>query len=577
MSSGAGELLLRADQIGESFVEAYSRQIPLLTERVNSDELIGLKDVNDFALHVFWESEEFSVFRNVLGDSDADRTTVRRALEQHAFPSPESVLPEQYSALLIAAHVKEQLSRAYMLELLGQGETFGLKPWERDVLAKSCQVAGVYDTLGLKWRESVQHHPNNAVALEQNLKNPYTVIVGDAAAGYTQIALAEAFPEEIAAIVDNWRDLVRSLDQDDGDMERWNMRNFVSAYVDALESKDVEVLEALWAGVDQTWMSTTGRVQIVPGREEGYYDPNKLRVFPDMRVSVATDARLDQRAENIRQEMLVRLTRRYGDHLSFQETRKGLEKVWLRNVYDVVSAAAPDFRAGGQSLPNNDAIRETHGTKVFLNATEMQARWDVAMPLAQELFGRDFELFEQVDVEDDLITVWVAGHEFSEPLLDSTRVNAALGAKTMALLNEDAATDFISVLIPELEAEKVLSRGAALRHAVACLGFYLRYMGIARGAGQLGPYYEGMTLLGIKRMLESGFIYQDAEGWRINPEKLDHFYAYIERDQSTQVKIADDADPIAAVRYLIPVAAFEDTPQVADLINRVGVAMKIRS
>ncbi len=541
-------------------------------DAVERDSIAGLLEVDRITNEIFAQDAAFGALRDTLGETDEMHALVVRAVTTHNFPS-QSEYEDKYDTLLLASHVKEQLSRAYISRLVETGATFGLEEWERDVLVTACQVGGFYDELCDRWRRDVQKNPLNEQAKELGFTNPYTVILNRVVGGPEEVPWSKAYPQEIEKITDQWMLLIERLLEGEPSGEQRAMANFLRTYVTALGSTDEANLPELWREVDRSWMKVTGRVQPIPSREFDYYDKNKLRVFPDFRLAILVDDSLTQACRPTQAAQVKYLSRLFRQSRVFQQTLDGMSRVQLLpNMYDIVFSGSLDFQPAGQSLPNEQKVRDQEGTKVFLNESAMKSRWAVALEAAAKTFGEDMPLFERVDVRFDGLVIMTAGHEYGEPLFNAEWVTEALGSETVAMLNEDLATQTITAILPMWENDTSdISRRDLQMHAMYLLGNYLRYIALARGSEHLRPYYEGMGLLGLRRMIESGFIFQDArKNWHVDMSKLDEFYEASLRDLQTQVEIAENGDQMLATRYLAPAEYMEKLPAIADLIAKIS-------
>ncbi len=311
------------------------------------------------------------------------------------------------------------------------------------------------------------------------------------------------------------------------------------------------------------------RMQPVSAREFGYYDPNHWRAFPDFCLVVRVEG-MDEEMQRTQAALQRHLGAQFGDTEVYQATANALNTVQLYPGTVVVRAGALDFAAAGQSLPNEAEVAKEKGTKVFANAEVLRERWDLAMGLARKVFKReeDMKLFEGVDPDYDGVGIFLAGHEYGEPLFQTEEVDKTLGMETKMLLNEDLANLCISGIMRRRVAEGELPQETLLNHAVFLLGTYLRNIEGARGVSFLQPYYVGHALQGLRRMIDSGFISQDKSiDWTINPESLDGLYEQTEADLVTHVAIAEQKDVKGAAEYL---SQAKETPSIQDIILRIN-------
>lgn len=560
--------------LGEGEVyQAWERNWDIVVN-VDRSSLRGLVDINRLVEQAFFD-RTFSRYHTILGDTDEAKQAVADAVMIHTFPAEGTIDKEKYDLLLEASHTKEQLSRMYILRHLKEGARFGLEPWEIDVLETSCRVAGVFDELCGRWREEVKHNPLNTQAKELGLTNQYSVI-RQGENGLVQVSYAEAFEEQVHVITNEFEGLADRLTSAflSLDEEQLAMAGYLQAYANALGSRNLDALGDLWREVDRIWLGVKGRIQPIASREYDYYDKNAIRVFPDFRLAI-----LNEQSELLApvlatQTAMIRyLGDEFGGFEVFEETRNGMRQIQIfPEAYDIVFAGSLDFQPSGQFLPNEFEIKRKYGIKVFLNLESSEDRWELALDLAQRVFPKDFELFTRVNHNVDGIGIQLAGHEIGEPLLDTDTVRRSLGSDVFRLLNEDTATLAATAIMPQREKSGELSREALENHAIVLLAIYLRYIDFARGVDTFEPYYKGMGLQGLRRMVDSGYVaFRDGE-LRIDVSKVDKLYELSMSDLEMHVAIAQQASRDLALEYLRPIDTVEELPEVKHMIDIIHPA-----
>lgn len=554
----------------KTFAEAIDRTTPQ-----------GLVDINRLATDIYTTDEQFADARNVLGDDEHSQYLTLQAIKVHDFPPHGKIgqyTTEVFHDLYRVVHDKEDLARQLILNEIEAGTTFGLRPYELEILRTTCEVAAAYDELGLRWRDDVQEEPGNAKADELGFKNPYSIIAGDDVAGYREVAWIDRYPDTITRIAGKWRDLAERLSEMKENAEEARIfANYFTAYADALQSREPkEVVEEQWRAVDRAWMKInveTAKLHPLGTREYGYYDPNGIRVYPDMRLMLRVEA-LDDDIRATREALRRHLGEQFGECPLYQKTANALETVQLFPGTDVVFAGSLDFQPAGQSLPNDDIVKEELGTKVFVNADVSAAKWEISKRMARKVFTveEDAALFDLVDNDKNGVAIRLAGHEYGEPLFQLKEIEDALGLEVVTLHNEDLADGCIGAILRRRVAEGDLPEDFPLIHAINQLGIYARLIATARGVQHLQPYYVGHALQGLRRMIASGFIARDnGKVWRIHPERIDAFYDLVEADFVTQVDIQESKDKDASAAYL---AQAQETPEIRDIIKRIDPKAK---
>ncbi len=541
----------------------------------------GLVEINSLASEIFTAHSAFEKARNVLGNNEIARQKVLRATIENNFPPKDTISEDLYSKLLYSAHQKEGLSRQLIIEKLDTGAEFGLKPYELAVVRASCEIGIKYDELGLLWRNDVQVSPGNQQAKRLGLTDQYTVIVGSPEQGYRQVSWLNRYPDQVRAIADNFHKLANQLFSFKDEPEAQALGNYFNQYADAFEAKttdgyySTEKVAEMWRNVDRAWMQVKGRTQPVASREYNYYDPNGIRVFPDFRLVIVEETSVEELAAT-RSAMREIMKDRYGKTRVYKETINALDKVQVYPGADVIFAGSLDFQPGGQSLPNEQKVRNELGTKIILNPDAIARRWQLSRKLARRIFNdlKDLESFDKIDLNIDMTARDYGGHEFGEPLFQSLQVKETLGQKINALLNEDLANLCSTVTIVGRIKSGELSSEDAYRHAISLLGTYLRYIDIARGISHLNSYYVGLTLQGLRRMISTGFIEQDKLGkWNINSDKSSVLLEENLKDLDRLVQICERLDKVGAEDYLNQA---KETEQIKDIIRKVNLEAKFK-
>lgn len=542
-------------------------------ENIDKNSINGLVQINKLTSKIFFQDHAFSQYHSILGESPEAKESVLNAISIHNFPAEKTVTPESYSELLQATHVKEQLARSYILKHLKEGATFGLIPWEIELLKTSCRIAGEFDEMGYLWRKEVQRNPLNEQAVALGYTNQYSVI-RQSDKGPIQVSFAEAFEKQIETITTSINELISNISGENRTQEQIAMADYLQAYSIAIGSRDLDQLPDLWRNVDKVWLGVKGRIQPIASREYDYYDKNAIRVFPDFRLAISNEnSELSKPVEATRLSMIKHLDNEFKGIPVFEETKNGMTKIQIfPEAFDIVFAGSLDFQPSGQFLPNEFKIKKEYGIKVFLNLESSTDRWHLALDLAKKVFPHDFTLFERVDNNIDGIAIHLAGHEIGEPLFDTDEVREGLGSKVFRLLNEDAATLSITAIMPHRFKEGEISRKTLENQAIQLLGVYLRYIDFARGAPHLEPYYKGMGLLGLKRMVDSGFIKFIENNLRVDLKAVDKLYELSMRDLKEQIAIADSKDSERAINYLRPIESndidfVENYPEVKKMID----------
>ncbi len=536
---------------------------------VDKNSPLGLASLNQIAGDIFTTNQTFIAARDILGTDATARQQTLRAVINHEFPPQETLSAPTYLQLLDATHQKEELSRQLILKHIKEGATLGFTPYELDLIIASCELGNAYDELGILWRQDVQQ-PINSQASKLELTDPYTVIIDNPTAGYQQVTWASRYPEQVQKISTTWHTLADKLLSYDHP-EAKALSDYFHLYATAFSGitptgQLLPDLSEAWRDVDRAWMKATGRLQPIASREYGYYDPNGIRVFPDFRLILQSPS-LDEEIKSTQTALQQHLGEKFGHTSVYQATANALNSVQLYAGTDIIFAGSLDFQPAGQSLPNEEVVARECGTKVFVNPQVMRSRWDLSIALAQKVFThRDQSLFAAI-TDSDSISIFLAGHEYAEPLFQPTAVDTALGMDTVSLINEDLANLCITGIMQQRVNTGELPETSLTNHAVFLLGTYLRMIAVGRGAPHLKPYYVGHALQGLRRMIDTRFIAPTESGkWAINLERLNDLYLVSVADLNDNVQIAEQLDAAAAQTYLNQA---EETSAIQTIINLV--------
>lgn len=559
----------------QTSLKAHDSEFNSPLESIRRSSTTGLVQLNSLAFDIFAKHPGFEGARSVLGTDEASQAKVLKAAESHNFPPQSTVAPELYFDLLRVVGQKEELARKLILEELDSGTEFGLKPFELDVLRASCEVGVSYDELCILWRQDVQGNPLNVEAVKLGLNDRYSVIIGNTADSAGQVSWHARYPKQVETISGRWRQLVQKLASYGSESEAVAMSNYFAKYADAFEANtksgqySTKEVDEMWLDVDRAWMNVEGRMQIVASREYGYYDPMRIRVIPDFRLILVTESSKDELLKT-RKAMSEALDERYKNSKVYQETADGLLRVQVYPGADIVFSGTLDFQPSGQSLSNEQKVKDELGTRVLLNPDVTAQRWKMAKQLAKNVFynAEDRELFDAVDPEIDMTIRYVGGHEYAEPLFQPPSVDISLGDKNVSLLNEDLANLCATLTIAHRISKGELNNQDGVRHAMSLLGTYLRLIDVGRGATHLQPYYVGHSLQGLRRMIETGFIYQDdSKNWHIDQSKVQEMFEANIGDLDRLIAIGDAGSKQEAEAYL---AQAQETEQIRDIILKIN-------
>jgi len=450
----------------------------------------------------------FSRSLQLLGD--ARRNDAYDAIVDHQFLDDEE-FKGQYNNLLDASVEREELERRIILNYLEQGLTFGLADYEIAVLKTSCHVGHLYDDLGRSIRSDytvMESDPVKQLIKDKKMNNPYSLVVDKGNGEYEEQLFNVRNRNIVDGIIKHWRVLLESpFMQNVTINEIKAMREFYLKYIDALECRDLNQAEQSWKEVDMAFMDVKGRLQPIPGRED-IYIPGKI--FPDFRLCI----HLEDYANPIelKKAILDFMQKRYGSCKSCKETLGLLDKTDMYAKYELVWAGRSlDFPLSGQALPNDIEVKKKKGVKTYVDPAIISDRGERARYLMGGLFPFQAVWLRNYSPAEEGSTI-VGGHELSEELLETLRSITHYPKEIWKNLNEDRAYLIVTGAIFNMFNKGLIYPEKLYGYVYYLMGLSFRYIYTASNNDMLKPYYI-MSMLIVKRLLESGFIHQIKPEW----------------------------------------------------------------
>jgi hypothetical protein len=331
--------------------------------------------------------------------------------------------------------------------------------------------------------------------------------------GYTRVAYAEAFAEEVAQIQSALKLFIEELSQLEDEVynqkEEW--LDYLNAIYDAFGHTKPDELITYWANVDRAWMKVTAPIQI--GHPLEYYEDHYRKA-----VALEWDLRIvnpkQQTGSHTRQNVIA-FSKEMAEKIGGDARRiidKNIAQVDDTQLYigQPVLYYGAEFNGlfSAQVVPNDEQVSAELGKKIFAYADfVMESKKSKPyMKLSVETMGEEFIKDQRALIEEnpglwhEIYDISTIGHEFGHILwIDSDTEMKMNGTGQFKNIEEFKAT--AGGLMAFFHNE----RDELKRHVVDDL--VSRAVGLMawREVGEVLPYYcEGLIHLDI--LFKSGVI-----------------------------------------------------------------------
>ena len=353
---------------------------------------------------------------------------------------------------------------------------------------------------------------------------------------YRSVAYAEAFPNEVEAVVISLEQLIALLKQEEdevfGQKEAWI--GYFTRIKEAFAHTKTDELIGKWAEVDRAWMAITTPLQV--GHPLEYYEDHYRKAVAlewDLRIVNPKLQEGSHTRDNIK-SFAAKMAKFFGEEAERIIT-KNLKQVDETQLYigQPMLYYAAEFNGlfSAQVVPNDEKVSAQLGKKIFAYADFVMEskKSKPVMKLSVEVFGEAFVKKQKRLIENDpklwhqLYDISTIGHEYGHILwIDSdteTRMNASGQFKN---IEEFKATtgglmaffdNEIAVLKPHI-VDDLVSRAVGLmawREVGEVLPYYcegLIHLDILFGSGVIR--YEGQIEIDYSRYDAMKEAYTDA-------------------------------------------------------------------
>lgn len=506
------------------------------------------------------KSSQFKQHLEVYGDQH--RQIAEDAVTIQLFKGIDD--PNEHDSLLGLSGKKQAFARALALECLENPEfDLGLSEGEKIIIEGALKIAPHMDEVYKKWRSTMvtsafgqELEEMGPAEVEKmltaaGLKNPHTILIKNEKGNLQQIPYSEAFSQEYSAIGDLLSQTIKRLAEITAEnaLDKTAYIEYLSAYREALLETNPDKLKEVWKKVDEIWLETKGKLQIVHGMEN-YDDPGRIRIVPELRVLIedeSADETLKQ-AETVKQALIDDLSEDCRDLDSFQASLPAIKNSQIYSTQTIViSGCVLDSKVAGQVVPNDEDIRAEKGVKVFVVRDSLDLRHQKIKKGLAAVFGEDFANNEYVDPGNVISSILVAGHEFTHPAFIRPGERREEGVFSQV---EEVKAEIGSIITFQKQFNKgELSRNQVKRGITSVIGGSLRTL-LAKGEADALEYYN-IGLFYIDTLIKSGMMKETSEGWTIDfsEESITSFFAEIKRRFKELAVAYETRDPEKVARF----------------------------
>lgn len=442
---------------------------PQVQELVASPQLAGLQRIELLKALESITAEAFEKDLNAAGAgaeggaAPVDARTLLRAALQQQFVGLGEYTPAWFAAL-DAAERRQALQREAVLAALSS-LPHGFDQLDRCLICNAALVSGKYAAFYRAWIAAVQ---GNALAAElaaadregslpRELYNHYTIITKRADGSYGHVAYAEAFPQEIGAILvelDNWITVLTDVDTDHQQVKKQYLA-YLGQMRACLAETGISRLEGMWRQLDVLWMDIRHPVQVVHDIEYGYGDPLRCKVQPEFSLRILDDS---YAKENKKISQIQSVMEGYFGQRQGRLAREGMDAL-RRSMAGIfylpfLTGASLNFRFAGQSIPNRSDVRAQYGVKIFFDAVSAETRAAAARELALQVL-EDPSRAQAIHPLDSTVFL-VAPHEIGHAIYSLDNLKEVIRPATKTLLEEPRAE------LTALHAVRLMRQGGHL-------------------------------------------------------------------------------------------------------------------
>jgi hypothetical protein len=514
---------------------------------------------------------------------------VEKAILEHNFHSFDET-DENYEKLLCLVSKKADIGRNIALYFLkNTDDNLGFLKFEYLILGTFLKLAPVLDKIYIKWRnyllnselgkkvlwlESEKQGKGSAWIQELGLTNKYTVPM-KRDDDFIEIPYVLVFSKEFIQIDQELSNLLDKLDNIKNNskqkVEVLNLIVYLQKLKDAFMCAKVNELDNKWEQVDLAWMSCRGDLQIVHPMETNYGDPARIRVVPELRVSLK-DCKYDYINKNClktKKSILRDFKQLYYDLPLTEKSLKLMNNVSL-GIYmvTVYSGCYLDFKFIGQIVPNNQKVRLNYGCKIFMDYETTVFKWKKMLKSLKKIFDqKEMEkMLEEFSI-DERISVIITGHELGHAAFCLAQTEKKIGSGILPLLEEAKATFTELSTLRERVKQGDFDKGILRRVIISEIFADLRILR-SRGETVAEPYYyEALYRLNI--FLNLQILYQQADKWHIdlNRDKVIQFYKQAEKLYEELAYIYNNFDAKKAKQFIEQHGV--ETEKILDLYSKV--------
>lgn len=425
-----------------------------------------LKEIEKTSHQIF--TKEFKDYHNVIGENNKE--LVFKAVLTQNFAGIQEFSTDFYKVLDVCSKHQQLIREFIQLSLLELEH--GFSDFDKTLIYHCCSISSFYDALYKKWIQAVQGNEVSKFLQEKLEKkeeiateylNPYTVIQMNEKNELYYLPYSKFFEKEFKPIIQEVDTLIQALKKVISTKEQESYIPYLEQQKVCFEETQIDKLESQWEKLDSLWMDIKYPIQIVHDIESGYGDPTRTKIIPDFSIRF-----LDETfsKENDQIDKIKNIMTNYFEKRESKFAKNGIFA--LNNssagIYYIPfqTGMSFHFRFCGQSIPNNENVKNTKGVKIYFDNVSSEARIVESKALVKKIFENSDSLNQHLD---SIITIVynVSAHEFGHAIYNLSCIESHIKPATRSLLEEPRAELTTLTFIKEMFDLKVIDKELLLK------------------------------------------------------------------------------------------------------------------
>lgn len=420
-----------------------------------------LKEIEKTSHKLFFQ--EFKDYQNVLGENNKE--LVLKAVLTQNFAGIKEFSTDFYKVLDICSK-HQQLVREFIQLSLSELE-HGFSDFDKTLIHHSCSISTFYDAFYQKWIQAVQGNDVSKLLEEKiqkkeeipsGLLNPYTVIQMNEKKELFHTPYSQYFANELKPIIQEVDVLIQALKKVVSTKEQETYIPYLEQQKVCFEETQVDKLESQWEKLDSLWMDVQYPIQIVHDIESGYGDPTRTKIIPDFSIRFLDEmfSKENEEIEKIKKVMIKYFEKRDSTFskngiFALNNSSAGIFYIPFQ------TGMSFHFRFCGQSIPNNETVKNSKGVKIYFDNVSSEARIIESQNLVKKVFDNAETLNQKLN-SITTIVYNVSAHEFGHAIYNLSCIESHISPATRSLLEEPRAELTTLTFIKELYDLKILDK-----------------------------------------------------------------------------------------------------------------------